>query len=528
MPTRPRPSSRPPWPVALLAAVLTIAGCAVLLQRDQARQRDAFETQARIAHRLLSQQAVQHEAMLATLALLQGQHGASGDAEQRLPAIFPSVLRVSRREPGQAWPTPPGDADPHALIDAEQRSQRSGRAELVTPDAAQFSAGRFVIVQASQSAAVAVQIDLARMVPRSEWIDHLGAPPQPLRMALQVDGGPAWALPMNDGQRVSDQQTTAQGGWAFDFRKHLAAASQPFELVVMWQSGWAAWPWLALLIWTLASITAVLGGWRLRRNWLAQAEQRRRAEEQLRFGQVARLNALGELAAGMAHELNQPLTAVLASTQAATRLLAEDPPELDTAQLAMQRAVAQARRASEVLQRLRRVVQPSGPDDDAGPLRLADAVRRALDLLADELARQQVTPQLALPATLQVAADPVALEQILHNLLSNALHALAQVPAPQRSLALQATHSGASVELRITDHGPGVPAALQPHLFEPFVTTRDGGLGLGLSLCETLAASMGARLHFEPAQPRGAVFVLSLPAASDTDTGTDPVSPQAR
>ena len=92
---------------------------------------------------------------------------------------------------------------------------------------------------------------------------------------------------------------------------------------------------------------------------------RQRAEELLRLGQVARLNTLGELAAGMAHELNQPLTALLSSTQAAQRLLADDPPDLDTAQTAMARAVEQARRASTVVGRLRRLVER--PDLAARP-----------------------------------------------------------------------------------------------------------------------------------------------------------------
>jgi C4-dicarboxylate-specific signal transduction histidine kinase len=103
------------------------------------------------------------------------------------------------------------------------------------------------------------------------------------------------------------------------------------------------------------------------RHGLRQRAERSRAEELLRLGQVARLNTLGELAAGMAHELNQPLTAVLASTQAARRLLDDDPPELDTARQAMAQAVEQARRASDVVGRLRRA--SSGPTCPARPRR---------------------------------------------------------------------------------------------------------------------------------------------------------------
>lgn len=516
---------QPLWRPLLPGLALALLASALLLARDRAVQREAFETQARIAHRLLSQQAVQHEAILATLVLLQpggvptpsttgrpiqGLKGLAGlSGLSGLSGLYPQILSVDRRSPGQTW------ADP-AWTEAEARARLSGHAEPVAPTADSFSrAGQLRIVQPGNPDSYALQIDLARMVPRTEWPERVGDDPDapPLRMALQVDGGPAWALPVRDG--AADPQPG--GGWSFEFRKHLAAASQPFDLVVRWDSGWSGWPWGALLAAWVLSLGGVFGLWKLRRDWQAQAERQRRAEAQLRFGQVARLNALGELAAGIAHELNQPLTAVLASTQAAGRLLAEDPPELDDARGAMQQAVRQARRASEVLQRLRALVRPGSeapsPDESAA-VALAPAVRHALDLLAAELDRLAVQPALDLPEALAVQADAVTLEQILHNLLSNALQALTQVPAAERRLSIDAHARGPdAVELRVTDQGLGVPEAQRAQLFEPFFTTRDGGLGLGLSLCETLAASAGGSLHFEPAEPRGAVFVLRLPAA---------------
>ena len=116
-------------------------------------------------------------------------------------------------------------------------------------------------------------------------------------------------------------------GWRFDFRKTLASESQSFDVVASRQVGWGELPWLRMAAWVAAVGAAMTGvGFLLR-----QRTARRRAEELLRLGHVGRLNALGELAAGMAHELNQPLTAVLANTQAARRLLQDDPPELATA-----------------------------------------------------------------------------------------------------------------------------------------------------------------------------------------------------
>jgi C4-dicarboxylate-specific signal transduction histidine kinase len=275
--------------------------------------------------------------------------------------------------------------------------------------------------------------------------------------------------------------------------------------------GWAQLPWGRMLLWT-AAVTAVLA---LLAQWQRQRTARRRAEELLRLGQVARLNTLGELAAGMAHELNQPLTAVLANTQAAQRLLADDPPEIDTARGAMAQAVAQARRAADVVGRLRTAVDRpkhrSGAEDAGGVVDLADAVRRALHLLEPECRRRSATPTLQASEPVQVGADPVAVDQIVHNLLMNALQALEAVKADDRRLTLTVTPAGGHGELRVTDNGPGIPAEVLPRLFEPFFSTREGGLGLGLSLCETLAQGMGGSLTAANQPDGGAVFTLRLP-----------------
>jgi len=245
-----------------------------------------------------------------------------------------------------------------------------------------------------------------------------------------------------------------------------------------------------------------------------QRSERRRAEELLRLGQVARLNTLGELAAGLAHELNQPLTALLASTQAATRLIADDPPDLATAREAMSHAAVQAKRAADVVQRLRRAVEPPGGSAALQPVRLDDAVRNALYLLEPECRRHGVVPSFdAGPEALAVMADPVGLEQVVHNLLSNALQALAQVPPGERSLALAITRQGAQGVLSVGDNGPGITAENLPRVFEPFFTTRDGGLGLGLSLSQTLAEGFGGRLTAHHGVPRGAELLLTLPLA---------------
>lgn len=472
-------------PLALWLA-LALAGCVLIARAELVRLREAFETDARIAHRLLSQRVVQHDAILATLALLQPSAGADAP-EQRLPALYPQILSVQRRDGGASW------ADP-ALAAAEERSRAAGRAALADAD---LRSGQYRLVLAARPASFAVRIDLRQVVPWNEW--PMSPQRSPVAVALE-----------HAGQSFPLQAGRPGGPWSFGFSKHLAADSQPFDVVARRDVGWAELPWRWMAAWAAAMALAVAGWQWLRR----QRAERQRAEELLRLGQVARLNTLGELAAGMAHELNQPLAALLANTQAARRLLAEEPPELETARGAMLHAEEQARRAADVLGRLRRGVERPAEAAALQPVVLQDAVRNAFYLLEPEFARRQVDPRLeAQEAALAVRAEPVALEQIIHNLLTNALQALDQVPPQERSLSVRLESDRGEGALTVGDSGPGIAPEVLPRIFEPFFTTRANGLGLGLSLCESLAAGMGGRLAVQPRPPRGAAFTLRLPLA---------------
>ncbi len=467
--------------------VVTALGSVALARLELARLRDAFETDARIAHRLLSQRVVQQDAILATLALLQPASEVSAP-EQRLPSVYPQILAVQRRDRSNAWPEPAQQA-------AEVLSRALRRPVLANQD---FARERYQLVLAAEPASFALTMDLRAVVPWSEW--PMAPEASPVRLTLEHASQSFVLQPGRIGH----------GGWRFDFHKHLAADSQPFDVSALRQVGWGELPWTRMALWALLSAALLVGLLALQR----QREQRRRAEELLRLGQVARLNTLGELAAGMAHELNQPLTAVLANTQAASRLLADDPPELDIARSAMAQAVEQARRASDVVGRLRRVVERPDPAALARPVVLQEAVRNALYLLEPECRRRELTPQVNAPvAPLAVQAEPVALDQIIHNLLMNALQALEQVPESQRTLTVEISGRDGVGSLTISDSGPGLPADVLPRIFEPFFSTRQGGLGLGLSLCETLAGNMGGRLTAAQHAPRGAAFRLTLPLA---------------
>lgn len=488
----PRPQRRLLWGAIWLAGFL--AGSLVLVAQSIEWSRNAFETDARIAHRLLSQRAVQHEAVLATLSLMQP------SVDERLPAVYPQFLQMLRRGADQVW------SGPQALVAALSSAERiRGKPQLALAD---LAAGRFWVVMPSAEgagplgAAYALEISLPLMVPWGEWPfgDSSEALPAKDTRAWLEHGTARWVIHAGAGRGEIRR---------FVFRKHLAAESQPFDLVAERSYRAADLPWPAILLWLLIW-SAVLGGLVLA---LRQIQARRRAEELLRLGQVSRLNALGELAAGLAHELNQPLTAVLANTQAAIRLLADEPPELDAARTAMDATVTQARRAADVVTRLRRVIERPNSGTRVA-LDLADVARGVLQLLEPECRRRNVASGVEAQEAVMVLGDPVAIEQIIYNLLVNSLAALDNVIDRERTLLVNVSAGDrpSTVCLSVRDNGPGVAADLIGHLFEPFVSGRPGGLGLGLSLCQTLAEEMGGSLSYRPVMP-GAEFFLELPAA---------------
>ncbi|MBC7602397.1 MAG: two-component sensor histidine kinase [Ramlibacter sp.] len=478
------------WIAGWLA--ITAAGGALIAQAELSRLREAFEADAPIAHRLLSQRVVQHEAVLATLALLQP--GSQTDpAELRLPSVYPQIISVQRRDGDAPWTDP-------ALLAAEKLSQSKRKPVLSDTD---LASGRYRIVLAAQPSSFALTIDLRAAVPWSEW-------------PMQPDNSPVRLVIEQSGQRfVLQRGRIEETPWRFNFSKHLAAPSQPFDVVASRSVDWDELPWLWMLAFATASAVVLSALASMMNSLRRQRVERARAEELLRLGQVARLNGMGELAAGMAHELNQPLTAVLANTQAAQRLLDEDPPDLSTARWAMEQAVQQGKRASEVVGRMRRAV---GSPDASAPTHavvLQDAVRNAFHLLEPEFARHQVTPRMTGMSTpVSVQAEPIALEQIIHNLLVNALQALDQVPVAERELAVKIDSASGLGKLAVADTGPGISAEVLPRIFEPFFTTREDGLGLGLSLCESLAVRMGGRLDASHRTPRGTVFRLALPLSN--------------
>ncbi len=250
-----------------------------------------------------------------------------------------------------------------------------------------------------------------------------------------------------------------------------------------------------------------------------QNGERRVREHQEMLAHVSRLSTLGEMSAGLAHELNQPLTAIVSYGQAAARMLSETETEPDLARvrLAVDASVTQARRAAQIITRLRQWVRRA--PSQTRPTDLAQAALNVLTLSHADLTRQDVRIITSFPDHPLVQADPVHLEQIILNLLRNALDAVGDML--EATIELSVTANGDEWMLTIRDSGPGLLPDIAERLFTPFTTTKASGLGLGLSLSQTLAQGMGGDLHgWNAASGGGAVFTLTLPrltieAASD-------------
>jgi len=237
------------------------------------------------------------------------------------------------------------------------------------------------------------------------------------------------------------------------------------------------------------------------------AERFRRQEaEQAHF---TRLSTLGEMASGIAHELNQPLTAITTNARACVRMIAAGRADTNTCREVMTKIAEQAERAGEVIRHIRRFVRKEEPE--MAPVAVADMFETVLVLMREDARRAGVAlhRQIGFGAD-RVMAQRTQIEQVLLNLLRNAVEAMVDQPRERRVLLL-ARRSGELVEIRVVDTGPGLGTGSPEHLFEPFVTTKPQGLGVGLSISHGIVEAHGGRLRVDSTPGIGATFFFTLP-----------------
>ncbi|MBT8425513.1 MAG: two-component sensor histidine kinase [Silicimonas sp.] len=455
-------------------------------------------------HAIASQRVDQHDAHLTALSAI-----AVAGAEQR-PDLFREVAGAIMRfypritgislipldNDGGALEIGTGQADLRGLI-REAAHRSTGAPVLVrypdTPPA-------YVIVKRSPNTDAA-RYGLALVIDAATLLDD--------DSGYWSKRGTARRLSLPDGAPILIGGT---GDVAPQVSQPLSSGTQPLRLETAIEVDLADLFPLGRVALVVAVITLAMAAARIALRQRAQVRAAEKRAElsglESRLSHASRVNALGEMASGMAHELTQPLTAILAQTQAAKHLAARG--QTDKVAAVLDDVVGQTRRASEILERLRTWTRPNERHPEAVDLR--DCIRAAETLLGTQAAGIGATLKVALPdASVAVLADRVELEQVIFNLVRNALDAVGE-GAGARAVSVTLAKTGDAAHIDVADTGPGIREDIRDKLFTPFVTTRDSGTGLGLALSQRLVERAGGELSLVPSTA-GARFRVSLPLA---------------
>jgi PAS domain S-box-containing protein len=247
----------------------------------------------------------------------------------------------------------------------------------------------------------------------------------------------------------------------------------------------------------------------------AEASTRRHREMEMELAHANRVATMGQLSASIAHEVNQPIGAAVTNAHAALRWLGATPPNMDEVHLALSRIVTNGNRATDVLSRIRAFIKKAPPRKDS--LDVNQAVLEVVALTRSEAKKNKVTVQMQLAEGLPVVqADRVQLQQVLLNLIINAIEAMSASDAGSRRLLISSANSGSSdVSVEVQDSGPGFPEASAEQIFQAFYTTKPDGLGMGLSICRSIVEAHGGQLRAAAGHPTGAIFTFTLPIRSN-------------
>ncbi|WP_298557990.1 ATP-binding protein [uncultured Aliiroseovarius sp.] len=481
----------------LFAVVLGLFGLAMAQANIQLTQQEA---ESRELHRLASLRVSQHDAHLTALSAI-----AVAGAGQR-PDLFLDVAAtilkfyprieevqlVSLDPAGDTVGTTPISQDVEALIRAAA-IRSTGVPELLLHP---LRNGHYFLIKRSPNSdsaiyALALGIDAAQLVGSESrfWS----------KASVQID------LSLPGGRSLLSQRPVSNA----QFSQPLESVSQPLVLQTSRSTNLAHLlpPFPVAAVIGLVSVVYFLTIAFVQQRFQVRAAERdaemRRMEAQLTH--ASRVNAMGEMASGMAHELTQPLTAILAQAQAGRRLLARG--NVEAVDPALSDIGTQAKRASAILERLRNWSRPQ-----RGPMTSTDlrgALTNVNALLGPEADKRGVDLEFDMPdAPVLAVADHVEMEQVLHNLIRNAFEALEAQSGGKIRVRLGIDKE--DIYLDVIDNGPGIHDDLRSRLFTPFVTTRENGTGLGLALCQRLVERAGGEITYLHTDT-GARFHITLP-----------------
>jgi signal transduction histidine kinase len=234
-------------------------------------------------------------------------------------------------------------------------------------------------------------------------------------------------------------------------------------------------------------------------------------EARSQLARIARVNQLGELTASIAHEVNQPLSAIVTSGNACQRWLATEPVNLEKARQAVDRMISDANRAGDIIVRVRALAKRSSTHKEW--ISVADTVAEIVALAHSEIEGQGVALLVDVPEGLPpLLADRVQIQQVLLNLMLNGVDAMKKLEADQAQLEIRVGwHDGGDIEFAVSDNGIGVPPENIHRLFDAFYTTKEEGMGIGLAISRSIIEAHGGRIWVTPSPAIGATFHFTLP-----------------
>lgn len=472
------------------------------------RMRAEVDEAGRTLHRALSQSAAQHDAHLTSLGALAiaSEPPPVAQFEQVAASIvrfYPRILGIRLIDASGATLVSVGAGEANEDLPLDRLEP--GRVIMLPGD----STGHYQMLKRTSDPAgkmgVVMDIDAAGM--------------------FEPDLLPAWAsmvLFAGDGEVIAafpDGVAPAEADLRFE--KVLASDSQPMRLMLSRKLSFGDFllPGPILLFGAGSLAIAVLAMLLLAQRQRAQeaieaarvAEARERLQaHEVRLAHASRVNAMGEMASGIAHELTQPLTALLSQSQAGLRMIDPATDSLPALRRVLEANARQAKRAGDILARLRAYVTKAPPQtmlvdvnevvSDIGTLMQADLAAGGCELVIESMA----------PVP-KVEVDPVQLEQVIHNLIRNAAEA---TQGRGGTIGVQISAAAGKVQITVSDSGPGIAAEALPRLFEPFYSTKPDGMGLGLSLCQSLIERFGGNIEARNRPEGGAEFIVTLPQAA--------------
>ncbi|MCW5710150.1 ATP-binding protein [Shinella sp.] len=484
----------------------------------QALELDVSES-GRALQRAISQRVAQHDAHLTSLSAL---GLAQAQPSEDFDLVAKSILRFYPRIVAiDLIGLTPGEGA-SVVSSATSADGATASPEEVSKAVAALTAGKAVyggdarpghyrlMKRMNDTMAVSLDIDGARLVEDEEL---------PRWALLRLATGEGTLLEMGAAQPAGSGFLAR----TVRFEAPIASATQPLRLSLQRHVTLAALlPPLPLALFaaiSLAGLVLVRSLLRHRQEAAlareaAEAAARREAlrQHETKLAHALRINSMGEMASGIAHELTQPLTALLSQSQAGRRIAAAAGLKDTPIDGVLAANVLQAKRAADILVRLRAYVGKSAPE--AGVHDLSRHVADIVALSRIDLDRRGIALDVDLPEAPALArVDPVEIEQVIHNLIRNAADAVGEAGRTDGRVRVALTPDAAGHAIHVRDNGAGIAPDILPRLFEPFFSGKPDGMGLGLSLCESIVERFDGSISAENAAAGGAVFTVRLPAA---------------